>query len=297
VWADAANRVGAYQPPTPVGDATAAIGGAAAAPETVDGPPDWRGLLDLLEENTSASYDDLWRTWVARDSDLALLDARKEARARYDAVVAGAGDWRLPRAVRDAMRAWRFDQATTLLSDAAAILEQRTAIASAAATSGLTAPTTLRAAFESPDGFASATLEVKAELEAIARYNAAVAARVTAPDALQAVGLWNAAPQSDLDEARSLFATGDMAGSASAAGSAFAAWAGAEDIGRGRLVSLGLLALAFLIAVFLLASWLRGRHRAPLIATPGPYATLAATPDPVGPVEAGDRGAGGTEPD
>ena len=57
------------------------------------------------------SLDDLWRTWVARPEDLALLDARGAARARYAAVVASAGDWQLPRPVRDAMRAWRFDDA------------------------------------------------------------------------------------------------------------------------------------------------------------------------------------------
>ena len=38
VWADASTRVGAYQPP------------AGAAGRAVDGPPDWRGLLDLLED-------------------------------------------------------------------------------------------------------------------------------------------------------------------------------------------------------------------------------------------------------
>ena len=146
--------------------------------------PDWRGLLDLLEAHSATSFDDLWRTWVARDTDLALLDARSAARARYDAVVAAAGDWRLPRAVRDAMRAWQFDQATRLLTSARTILDQRAVIATAAAASGLTLPTTLRTAFESPDGFASATLEATAELEAIDRYDAAAAARPDESDPL-----------------------------------------------------------------------------------------------------------------
>ena len=74
VWADAAGRVGAYQPPAAAGDPAAAVGGT-ADPELVDGPPDWRGLLDLLEARTGRSFDDLWRTWVARDADLDLLDA------------------------------------------------------------------------------------------------------------------------------------------------------------------------------------------------------------------------------
>ncbi len=61
----------------------------AAPPETVDGAPDWRGLLDLLETESGNRFDDLWRTWVARDEDLPLLDARTAARARYDQVVGG----------------------------------------------------------------------------------------------------------------------------------------------------------------------------------------------------------------
>ena len=55
-------------------------GGRRPRAETVDAPPDWRGLLDLLEERTDATYDDLWRTWVARDTDLSLLDARAQTR-------------------------------------------------------------------------------------------------------------------------------------------------------------------------------------------------------------------------
>ena len=262
VWSDASARVGAYQPPPAAGDPVAAIGGVAADPELVDGAPDWRGLLDLLEENTSASFDDLWRTWVARDEDLDLLDARKAARARYAEVVAVAGEWTLPRAVRDAMRAWRFDEATRLLDEAAAILAKRTDIVTRAGASGLTAPDTLRAAFESPDGFASATLEAAAELEAIARYDRAVAARPVEPDTLEAVGLWGTAPAVELDRARALFATGDLTGSAQASAAAESAWSGAADLGRGRLVSIAALLLAILLAAVLVVSWLRGRrHR------------------------------------
>ena len=173
VWKAAAGRIGAYQP-TPAGGGAASGGRVAPTRRrswSTDRPTGGASST-LLEADTPASYDDLWRTWVARDSDLPLLDARREARTRYDAVVAAAGDWRIPRPVRDAMRAWRFDQADSLLTAAAAILDQRTTIASGAAAAGLTAPDTLRTAFESPDGFARATLEATAELEAIDRYEA-----------------------------------------------------------------------------------------------------------------------------
>ena len=281
VWADAAGRVGAYQPP-------AVSGAVPATPETVDGPPDWRGLLDLLDEHGSGSFDDLWRTWVARPSDLPLLDARQAARARYDTVLAAAGNWSLPRPIRDAMRAWRFDTATALLADATRILDQRTAIEAAATASGLTPPDSLRVAFELPDGFASATDEAAVELEAIHRYDAAAATRPAAPDLLQALGLWGATPDAELTQARTLFAAGDLGGSATAATAAAAAWSGADGLGRGRLVSIVALTLAGILAIVLFAAWLRGRRRRRRMLAPGwvsgePYATLAATPD--------DRGA------
>ena len=91
VWAAASARVGAYQPET------AAAFGDAGDPETVDGPPDWRGLLDLLETETGKDFTDLWRKWVIRPEEAALLDARADARTAYARTLALAGDWRLPR--------------------------------------------------------------------------------------------------------------------------------------------------------------------------------------------------------
>ena len=300
VWADAAAHVGAYQP-TVAGGSTTAAGGGAAGPETVDGAPDWRGLLDLLVAHSATSYDDLWRTWVARDRDLPLLDARNLARQRYDAVVAAAGDWRLPRAVRDAMRAWRFEEATHLLADASAILDRRTAIATRAAASGLTLPASLHVAFESPDRFVSATLEAGSELDVIDRYDAAIAARPVATDLVADIGLLGASPDADLDQARMLFASGDMTGSAAAIRSATSSWSGAADVGRGRLASAVILAVAVLLALILLAVWLRerrrGRRRGNAMSVVKPYATLAATPDPAEGAEVGATGARGAEPD
>jgi len=248
VWSDAAAGIGAYQP------------AGAAAPETVQGPPDWRGLLDLLEAHTSKPFDDLWRTWVARDTDLSLLDARAAARIRYDAVVQSADGWQLPRDVRDAMRSWRFDEATSMLDDAQAVLDQRATIERDAAAAGLTPPPTLRTTFEGT-GVAAANQEAAAELQAIAIYQAAAAARPADSDMLQALGSVGADPSGDLARAKTLFASGDLAGSTAAAGTAGSTWLSAADIGRGRAVSLALLALAVVFAVVLGASWVRGRRR------------------------------------
>ena len=279
VWADVAGQVGAYQPPT-------VDGVSATTPEMTDGPPDWRGLLDLLDEH--GSFDDLWRTWVARPADLPLLDARAAARSRYADVVAAAGGWHLPKGIRDAMRAWRFDTATSLLADASRILEQRSSIGSAAAASGLTPPRTLEVAFADPAGFAGATDEAASELEAIHRYDIAAATRPATVDLFQTLGLWGERPGAELDQARTLFAGGDLNGSAAAAATAAAIWSGAEELGRGRLVSIVALGLAGLLALLLAIAWLRGRRRRHRALGSGwvgdePYATLAATPD--------DRGA------
>jgi hypothetical protein len=260
VWTAAANKIGAYQPSEARGGAASPVGAVATDPETVDGPPDWRALLDLLEDTTGKTYADLWRTWVARETDLPLLDARAEARTEYDAVTAAAGEWRLPRAVRDAMRAWQFDQARTMLGDATAVLDKREEIATDAAAAGLTLPDTLRTAFESPDGFATATLEATGEQAVIDEYEQAVAARPTAVDGVASIGLWGTDPQADLERARTLFAAGDLGGSAAAAGAAEAAWTGAADAGRNRLMSVGILVLALLLGLIILAVWLRGRR-------------------------------------
>jgi hypothetical protein len=246
VWADASERIGAYQP---AGDL-----------EMVDGAPDWRGLLDLLEDRTGVSFDDLWRTWVARDPDLDLLDQRAVARDRYAALVTAAGDWMLPQAIRDAMRAWRFDEATSLMLDAQAILDQRAAITARADALGLAVPDTVRERFEQPDGFGDALQAARDEAAAIDRYEAADALRPTSGGTIEDVGLWGLTPDADLAQARTKFAAGDLTGSADSAAAAAAAWSGAADVGRGRLMSVGILAVAGLLAVVLAAAWFRGRR-------------------------------------
>ena len=54
-------------------------------------------------------------------------------------------------------------------------------------------------------------------------------------------------------------------------------------MGRGRLVSIGALVLAAVLAIVLVGWWLRGRRRRQRALAPGwvseePYATLAGTP-------------------
>ena len=247
VWADAAARVGAYQPRT-------------GEVERVEGPPDWRGLLDLLEARTGTTYDHLWRTWVARPTDLVLLDERTAARTRHAEVRDLAADWDLPRPIRDALRAWRFEDATALLDGAAAILEDRAEIEAAAAEVGLITPAGLQLAFEDDDGFDDAAAEAAAELATIERYTRAAALRPAESTPLVTLGLWGETPEEDLAAARAALARGDLEASVAASDEAAASWTNAESVGQGRAVSAALLVAAVLLALALLVATVRRRR-------------------------------------
>ncbi|MFL5686048.1 MAG: hypothetical protein ACJ77D_08350 [Chloroflexota bacterium] len=249
VWADAADRISAYQP-------------SAGGEEVVAGAVDWRGLLDLLEEHTGVSYDDLWRTWVARPSDLPLLDARLAARTKYLAFVSAVRDWQVPLSIRDAMRAWRFDKATELMDAATSVLDLRAKVEKAAADAGLAPPVALREAFEDDDGFDDAIAEGGAELQAIDHYVTAVSKRPAEMTAMMELGLIGQAPDVDLTTARAAFARGDLGASAEASDQAAASWVDAEPSGQGRAFSIATIVIALLFFIGLvIVGFRRGRRR------------------------------------
>jgi hypothetical protein len=248
VWGDAAERISAYQPPS-------------GGEEVMGGPVDWRGLLDLLEERTGQSFDDLWRAWVARPEDLPLLDERIEARKRYDAFVTTVDGWHVPLSIRDAMRAWRFDQGMTLMEGAGSVLALRKRVEDAASDAGLTAPATLRDAFEDDDGFDDAIAEGGAELQAIEHYTDAVSQRPAETTPLMALGLIGQTPDAQLAAARDAFARGDLAASAQAADHAGAAWLDAEPSGQRRAFSIVAIIVALLFVLALVVVSVRRRRR------------------------------------
>jgi hypothetical protein len=253
VWAAAAGRVGAYQP----AGGTATSG----APGTTDAAPDWRSFLDLLEEQTGTPYDDLWRTWVVRPTELTLLDQRAAARAEFAAVKAIAGDWQLPKVIREALRAWQFDQAIQLLGDTRALLNRRAQLQQAAADNGLTLPKQLEAAFESDAGLAAANAEADAEAIAIETIRATEASRPDASNPLVQIGLIGSSPDAVLASARTSFAAGDLARVAQQADAAQTIWLASEEVGRNRLLAAIGVALIVLMGLGLLIVQVRNRRR------------------------------------
>lgn len=248
VWQAIHERRAAYQPIGPQ-----------AALETADAAPDWRGLLDLLEERTGAAYDDLWTTWVIRPTETELLAQRSAARALYAETTERAATWRLPRVVRDALRVWQYDQATELLVDAGRALDDRDGVLAAATAAGLVMPDTMQIAFEGPRGFAAASGEADAELAAIAAYVEAAAAKPADPTPLERIGLWNSDPEQTLDDAATAFGAGDLRATVEAAAFARRTWQTASDIGRNRVVAIVASLAAILLGGWLALRWLHDR--------------------------------------
>ena len=260
IWGMADAGIGAYQATTAEQQAGGPAAADDAAPEPAEGPPDWRGLLDLLEDTTGKDFGDLWREMVARPTDIAALDARLAARDAYRHSVTIAGEWRLPPATRAAMRAWQFETAEGILKAADAVIAERDALEAQAANAGLTLPDRLRVAFEGGVGVDAAAAEAKAEQAVVA---AIVRARATQPKDpgvgerwIVEVGLLGATPAVDVERAVAALAAGDIEAAYASALQAEAAWAGAPRVGRSRIVS----AVLLLVAVLLLAGLIRGRQ-------------------------------------
>lgn len=227
-------------------------------------PTDWRGLLDLLAERAGVDATDLWRTWVARAQDFALLDARTRARADYATLLAAAGDWRLPRSVRDALGAWRFDEAEVRIEAAGAALTARDELAVAAAVVGLVPPPNLRTAFEADD-VAGAAAEAHVGRAIVDQIVAARQAGARPADLLVQVGLLGQDPLAELAAASSAFTAGDLAVAQARAIGARETWAGAADLGGLRLRVLAALALVVAVAALFIATRVRRRAGPPPI--------------------------------
>jgi len=252
VWDTVATRTLAYQPPVPREERPAA--------ETADAAPDWRGLLDALEEQTGKPFDDLWRTWVVRPEEAGLLDARAKARDSYARTLALADGWAIPRQAREAMRAWRFDDAERILSDTRTVIAQREALEAAARRSGLEVPATMRTLFETDGSLVGASQEAGRELSVISALDSAAKGQPAGDDPISTLGLIGAHPERSLVEARAAFEAGRLDDATAGAQAAVTGWSGAWAEGRRRLlVVFALLASAFVLGTAIFSTFRRRR--------------------------------------
>ena len=233
----------------------------AAIDRSASQPVDWRGLLDLLEQQAGIDAGDLWRTWVARPEDAALLDARALARFKNGELIRDANGWTLPPSIGADLAAWRFDDAEAAMARARDILDARDELAVAAAVAGLQLPPNLRTTFEDGDAEAAAA-EARIERAIVDQIVAAEqAGAATSSSPLVAVGLLGQEPMAQLAAARSAFSAGDLSAAQARAIGAREAWAGASDLGGLRLrasVALGL--IAGLVALLVSARLRRPRR-------------------------------------
>lgn len=289
VWAAIAAGEAAYLRRTvPLARATGPAGprgGATAEPAAPEAlPPDWRVLLDLLEERTGARFDDLWRRSVVRLGEEQLLNERAAARRSYETLVGDGGGWAPPVAVRRALGAWRFGTARELIDGAGRALERRALVDAAAGAIGLEPAAAARLAYEGeagPDAALERLGDEFAALEVLAATGELAAAadrRRDGPALLAIVGLLGAAPDEELRTARDAYEAGRLDEAVRRAATAARALDGAEERGLRRLLgALFVVALAGGTAVAVGGALRRRR-----LEREGPYATLAAPGEPAG---------------
>jgi hypothetical protein len=256
VWNAALAGEAADQPVSPDAGAPDAV----SAPELAAGSPDWRSLLDLLETRTGHSFDDLWRKWVVRPDEAAVLDRRATVRADYASTLAAAGDWQLPAAIRRALDAWQFDQAAALLAQAGEVLDRRPELEQDATTAGVTLPGTVETDFEGATSLRVALNEADAELAAIKAIQAAAATRPADPDPLTQLGLVNESPDARMAEAKVAFGDGRLNDAVTNAEAARVAWTSAPEAGRELAIRLALVAVVVLLLLALVARLLLRRR-------------------------------------
>jgi hypothetical protein len=212
-----------------------------------------RAFLDQLETVSGAHLTEVFTAEVLGDADVALLPARAQARAAFDALVAAAGSWGAPDPVRGALTAWQFDEAQALMAEASAWLEQRDGLLEEMQDVGLSAPDRLHEAYRSYGGGPEAVAELAAERAVVDAY-ASTAAEVNGERSfLERIGLIGGQDSADqLNVANGRFADGDLRGAIDAVSEAQRIVASAETGGIVRIASAAIVALLVLVLAVLL---------------------------------------------
>lgn len=272
----------------------------------------WRTFLDYLEEiGGSTAATGVIRTWVATPSDVADLATRDVARTTYATLVAHGNGWVPGYVIRSPMSRWNFNEASKEMTEAETVLADRNALVAATSELQLPVAPSLEAAYDSATTAKDLTAldaEVQAWTATSAELRADRDGLAAARSELTQIGLLGepTLPEDRYAAALAAFRSGDRAGAVDGSMAAVALLAGAEEIGRTRVITAGVVSLVVLVVLLVLLALLwrglrrrrRGRALVSTVAVGDPgYATLAATSDPTAPVEVGEDGARGAEPD
>ncbi|HEV8573237.1 MAG TPA: hypothetical protein VGR43_00875 [Dehalococcoidia bacterium] len=234
-----------------------------------DKATDSKHYLDVLEETSGKSVDGLFAEWVFGPADLALLPARREARARLAELERRAVEEELsdevPNTIRDDVEAWRFDAALAALTDAeAGLLEysglkgELLKLMEETEAAGLSLPSSIEEALKKWD-FRDARDMITEAGKAVDAYTQAQE-RVEAPRGLwKRFGLFGSDPEAQLAEAAEAFGAGDFEKAQERANAAVETMGNASDQAIRRLLVLPLV-LSVMAAGIGVAVWFSRRR-------------------------------------
>lgn len=251
-------------------DGTIAYRGEGEPEKAGGGAPDWRRLLDLLEEvGDGDEVGELFERWVVPTGELPRLEQRAAARQRYGRLVASGGEWLPPLAVRRPMASWSFEAATEQIERSEQLLALRDEIERRAGGLGLTPPEAFEDAYEAAEqDVEAARVAGDEQLEAVTALEAADSALDAPRDPLTTAGLWGEDPAATYALAEAAFEAGDLATAERHARTADDIIDRADDVGRGRVLAGTGVAAVTLLVVGGGAWWVVRQRSATLRANP-----------------------------
>jgi hypothetical protein len=234
--------------------------------------PDWRILLDLLEERAGASETgELFETWVLRPDEMATLRAREAARKDYQRLIEDGAGWAPPLTVRRAMAAWDFEVARQRIDEADAVLAQRDRVERLANAVGVESSDRLELAYETGTAdLADASTLAEEQIDTLQRLGDAAADVAAERDLFTEVGLFNETPGGVLAQARQEIEEDRYDEARQTAARAVRLLEDAPTRGTQRVLLAGGLLLILIVGLVGLGLWLGHRRRSSL-------ATLRAT--------------------
>jgi len=227
--------------------------------------PDWRRFLDLVETvGGSTSASKLFTDFVVTDNEAPALTERAAARARYQQLLVDGADWLPGILVRKPMNDWDFDEASTAIDEAEAVLADRDKLRATVADLGLAFPANLEPVYETADsaddldGLRARLAQWQSAADAIRSARDRLAAR---RPVVTSLGLIGTEPELEYRAALAAFAAGDDRAAVGGSAATLTLLSGAEDLGRQRALagtSVGLLVVLLLVVV---AAYLVYRRR------------------------------------